>query len=62
MATTPARAVQLDLSIVPADTGISGTVARPGFSAETFSGWLELTAAIARLLAAKPTDGERPVV
>jgi hypothetical protein len=50
---TPNRLVDLALHIERTGTGIRGTVAIPGQDAESFAGWLELTASIARLLPAE---------
>jgi len=52
--------VDLALHIARTDVGIYGTVARPDGTPEPFAGWLELTATVARALAAAPPAGGPP--
>jgi hypothetical protein len=57
---TPDEFVDLALHVARSDAGIHGTVARPDAPPESFSGWLELTATVARVLAAAPPAGGPP--
>lgn len=53
--------VDLALHVARTDAGIHGTVTSADHPPESFAGWLELTAAIARLLpAAAPPGGRAP--
>jgi hypothetical protein len=53
---TPEAFIDLTLHVARTEAGIHGTVASPDRPAEPFSGWLELTAVVARVLA----DDDQP--
>ena len=57
-AAMPDTAVDLDLRIARTNAGVHGTISRADHPQQCFRGWLELTAAIARLLAGQDGAGE----
>jgi hypothetical protein len=49
--------IDLVLRVVRTDTRVRGTLAGPSGVSETFEGWLDLTAAVVRVLDATPPTG-----
>jgi hypothetical protein len=54
------HAVDLSLRVVRTDARVHGTVVGPAPISERFDGWLDLTAAIARVLDAVATTTPEP--